>query len=151
MPVLAAACGIGFADLACAVGVFRCVDAAGQTEYRDSPCDAGVRADVVNIEPNAVSEMNQGATRAANAMLSARIAARVRAEAAHDAAIASLARPTEPVVESPEPDVYWYAPAYTTSRREASHHRAQVRDRRRGGNGEPEHNVAPRPHPLRTR
>ncbi len=83
--VIIAAC-LAIAVPAAATDVYRCTDANGHVEYRDSPCDRNSASQRVELAPNgnAVREIDQRAARAAGDAIGARAAARIAADAAED-------------------------------------------------------------------
>ncbi len=60
--------------------VYRCQDAAGKIEFRDRPCDAGHKAQKVDVTPNSIQTMTLEEVRAKSAELKAKQQARQDAE-----------------------------------------------------------------------
>jgi hypothetical protein len=82
MRALILTAGLVLALPAGATDVYRCIDASGRVEYRDSPC-TGMKGRKVELEPlNVMREIDQSATRAQSDAIAARTAARIAADQA---------------------------------------------------------------------
>jgi hypothetical protein len=82
MRALSLIAGLVLALPAGATDVYRCIDANGRIEYRDSPC-TGMKGQKVALEPlNVMREIDQSAARAASDAIAARSAARIAADQA---------------------------------------------------------------------
>ena len=65
--------------------VYRCTDAAGKVEFRDTPCAAANAARKLDVQPNSVGTMTADELRAKTAESKAKREARQRAEAQAEA------------------------------------------------------------------
>jgi hypothetical protein len=82
MRALTLIAGLVLALPAGATDVYRCINANGRVEYRDSPC-TGMKGQKVELEPlNVMREIDQSAARAASDAIAARAAARAAADQA---------------------------------------------------------------------
>src|SRR5436305_6764514 len=87
-----------------AAQVYRCTNADGAVEYRDSPC-AGQSGGRITVEPNVTREIDQSAARAASKVIADRLAARAQAE--DQAARARSQRPVDGG-QMPSSDTPWW-------------------------------------------
>jgi hypothetical protein len=135
---LAAVCAL-LLSLSSNASVYKCVGPDGRTEYQDVSCE-GRPGGEVTINPNVVTPIDQTANLLVNREISARLAARARADA--DAQRGPAFEPPPVPAYSPDdsPLLDYYYPSYLQRRRPILRHLADKR---------PMHRTVPAPTPHR--
>lgn len=118
--LLAAAC-IAASSPAWGAEIYRCRDANGRIEFRDSACD-GPAGGKVEVRPNVVSEIDQSTAREAHRRIAERLAARAREEEAADrraraARAADEAAAARRAAAESRDVPWWFYPGYYAPRR----------------------------------